>query len=400
MTRDDLSRRAGPLGLTAVAACVAAILFGPESRWFALVVLVVAVAAVYVLSGNRSKPENRLQEKESTKTAQGTVELAESIAAGRRELSAQLTSASSELERTQGLVNSAVSTLLASFNTINAQAQAQQQLASSLVIGGGAGAEETVATAGVEGFVAETSRTMQQFVDAIVQHSKLAVGLVERMDQITHQIDEMHDVLSEIEGISRQTNLVALNAAIEAARAGEVGRGFAVVADEIRKLSGRTTLFSQQIRNNIENVRESTSSAEKVIYDLASQDMNLALKSKRRVEVMINEVNEVNEKLLGGAQDLAGLTSELEQSVNSAVTNLQFQDLVTQLLGHIRRRVDGVDAAVGTFGELVQTLSSGDAGAALALGVNFREQASALGAATAKGPVRQASMQSGEVSLF
>jgi methyl-accepting chemotaxis protein len=248
-----------------------------------------------------------------------------------------------ELERMQSLLANAIQQLIASFNAMNAQVSRQQSLTFDIVhafeSGEGDGQEVSFSE-----FVMQTSDTLGKFVDGTVHTSKIAMSLVRTMDDIYSQMKEIVETLGEIEAISKQTNLLALNASIEAARAGEAGRGFAVVADEVRNLSQRTSHFSKQIRSSVDIVHASSQKAQQSIYEVASIDMNFALQSKQSIVQTMDKIQDVNARTSRAAEQIDDSVSLVESEVNRAVTGLQFQDLLTQLIDHTRYRVETIGA--------------------------------------------------------
>jgi methyl-accepting chemotaxis protein len=325
------------------------------------------------------------------------------------EFDAQLASAQGEIHQTQTIFEDAIQKLVNSFTNMNTQAQQQQTLALQITTGHIKETAEQTGQGGFAKFVNETSSTLQFFVDNTVQGSRVAVELVENMDKITQQVGEVHGILGEIEGISKQTNLLALNAAIEAARAGEAGRGFSVVADEVRDLSGRTSQFSQQIRGAIAKVQEAVQITESAIDKLASQDMTFALQSKQHVDEMMRDVQSVNETMSSSATELSAVTHQVEASVNTAVTTLQFQDMVRQLLAHVLQRIAALNSVSAQLRTLSGRLAVADApGADADARVHGIEQAcrelsdliEKARQLTVHSPVRQASMASGDIEMF
>lgn len=119
-------------------------------------------------------------------------------------------------------------------------------------------------------------------------------GLVDRSDRI-------NGIVSVIQGIAQQTNLLALNAAIEAARAGEQGRGFAVVADEVRTLAQNTATATDEIRSLIGEI---------CTYSERSN------KSVEQVGEHMTENMQYADKLMGGLKEIV---QHFEQSVEYAL---------------------------------------------------------------------------------
>lgn len=308
--------------------------------------------------------------------------------------------AQADLGQVQTLLSDAIAKLLGSFDGMHNLIREQRDVAMTVAgSSDGGGAQD----AALQDHLEETSETLKALVGSIITNSKTGIELAEKMEGISLQVQGILNVLGEIDSISKQTNLLSLNAAIEAARAGESGRGFAVVADEVRKLSARAEHFSKEIRDNVTLVNGSIQDAESVINRMASLDMAFALQSKQRLDVVLTKVQHVNQAMSSVIDKQAEISTKVDDVVGAAVTSLQFQDMVNQLLQHSVQRIDCMHSAWTRMGEVAKQEQSGVPVSHHEVTQVTQEISAVFERAehlSAKNPVRQEHMDSGDIELF
>lgn len=176
-------------------------------------------------------------------------------------------------------------------------------------------ANDATSTAKKGGEVVAMTISGMKTIASTVEESARTIG------ELGKSSDQIGEIVSVIDDIADQTNLLALNAAIEAARAGEQGRGFAVVADEVRKLAERTTKATKEIAKMIKNIQKETGSAV-VAMEAGTREVNegVALanqagESLTQIVVAVQKVNDMIRQIATAAEQQSAASEEISRSI-------------------------------------------------------------------------------------
>jgi methyl-accepting chemotaxis protein len=193
-------------------------------------------------------------------------------------------------------------------------------------------------------------------INILASEIKDAVLAINVLDKTSENIEA---VLDTIQGISEQTNLLALNAAIEAARAGEQGRGFAVVADEVRTLSQRTQASTESIRDTISEFKSGTSIVVATVSksnSRAESGIEYVTKSSEilyEISSMVQTIDDMNIQIATASEEQSATAAEMTRNIDSISQQssqlLNQSNLTTEISNELSSLGSNLKSAVSVF---------------------------------------------------
>ncbi|MGM0641644.1 MAG: methyl-accepting chemotaxis protein [Thermotogota bacterium] len=188
------------------------------------------------------------------------------------------------------------------------------------------------------------------------EQSKETSKIVKVVEQKSKNIGE---IVTKIDSIAEQTNLLALNAAIEAARAGEAGKGFAVVADEIRKLaeeSSKTTSeiddILKEIKQGVVKADQSTDNTVGVIGEISEKAKSIETEFESIIK-QINSMNDMIENLTATSEEQSASTEEITSSIETSSKSMKnITEQIKEMANGIKQQADSSQSISANSEEL------------------------------------------------
>lgn len=166
-------------------------------------------------------------------------------------------------------------------------------------------------TDGAMALIENAKTTMHSLTETMASSLDISTHITESIHALTVLNQNIEDIMKLVDGISEETNLLALNASIEAARVGEAGKGFAVVASEVRRLADQSKASTANVRSTLTDITNKMNET----VDLANTSQNII----KHQETVVEDTSKVFYTMI---TILSDMTKEIHL-INSSISDMQ-----------------------------------------------------------------------------
>jgi len=266
---------------------------------------------------------------------------------------------------------------------VSAAAQATQQTALHLaeasehqaqeIAGASAAVNEMAVTIDqVSANAAESATVAERAVSIAGNGAKVVQNTIHGMDTIREQIQdtskrikrlgessqEIGDIVSLINDIADQTNILALNAAIQASMAGDAGRGFAVVADEVQRLAERSAAATKQIEALVRTIQNDTNEAV-ISMEQTTSEVVRGARLAQDAGVALGEIENVSSSL---AELIQNISNAARQQASSAGHISNTMNVIQEITTQTSAGTSATAESIGNLAEMALDLRESVAG--------------------------------------
>lgn len=240
-------------------------------------------------------------------------------------------------QRALGAVGDAAKEMESAATALDQSSRSASETTAQVSTSSGRAAEnvDTVAAA-----AEEMTGSIAEIAQQISRSTEIAQDAANRVEQTNGDVSALNDaakkigdIVSLINDIAEQTNLLALNATIEAARAGEAGKGFAVVASEVKTLAEQTGKATSSISDQISGIQGATGKAVEAIANIGE---------------VISEMNNISAAIAAAMEEQRAAASEITRAAQEAATGAR----------DVSQSISSVDAAASETGQCAAQVNS------------------------------------------